>query len=130
MEEEAVELVKFLWKRKHFKERSWKRKQTRKRLTLSGAESGSKKYSTASTSLVGCIESRRKNAISFYQLWACQQKWSRMGFKPTPDWVLNRRAVLCIDVQLSGDMTVTSSASRTYLNLSQTKRLKAFLLGI
>jgi len=40
-----------LWKRKHFEERSWKRKQTRKRLTLYGAESGSKKYSIASTSL-------------------------------------------------------------------------------
>jgi len=38
-----VEAVKFLWKRKHFKERSCKRKQTRKRLTLYGAGSGSKK---------------------------------------------------------------------------------------
>jgi len=35
--------VKFLWKWKHFEERSWKRKQTRKRLTLNGAGSGSKK---------------------------------------------------------------------------------------
>jgi len=31
---EAVEAVKFLWKRKHFEERSWKRKRTRKHLTL------------------------------------------------------------------------------------------------
>jgi len=29
-----LQAVKFLWKRKHFEERSWKRKQTRKRLTL------------------------------------------------------------------------------------------------
>jgi len=40
-----AEAVKFSWKRK----RKWK--QTRKRLTLCGARSGSKKYSTASTSL-------------------------------------------------------------------------------
>jgi len=33
---EAVKAVTFLWKRKHFEERSWKRKQTRKRLTLYG----------------------------------------------------------------------------------------------
>jgi len=44
--------VKFLWKRKHFKERSWKRMQTWKRLTLYGAGSGSKKYSTTSTFLL------------------------------------------------------------------------------
>ena len=31
VEVEAVEAVKFLWKRKHFDERGWKRKQTRKR---------------------------------------------------------------------------------------------------
>jgi len=48
-----AEAVKFLWKQKwkHFEERSWKRKQTRNRLTLYGAGSGSKKYSTASTSM-------------------------------------------------------------------------------
>jgi len=40
-----AETVKFLWKRKHFEERSWKQKQTWKRLTLYGA--GSEKYSTA-----------------------------------------------------------------------------------
>jgi len=45
-----VEAVKFL--RKRFEERSWKRKQTRKRLALYGAGSGSKQYSTAFTSLV------------------------------------------------------------------------------
>jgi len=44
-----LETVKFLWKLKHFEERSWKRKQTLKRLTLKGT--GSEKYSTASTSL-------------------------------------------------------------------------------
>jgi len=34
LESETVEAVKFSWKRKrkHFKERRWKRKQTRKRL--------------------------------------------------------------------------------------------------
>jgi len=52
MRKRKLEAVEFLWKRKHFEERSWKRKQTRKRLTLYGAESGSKKYSIASTSLV------------------------------------------------------------------------------
>jgi len=47
LEAEAVEAAKFLWKRKHFEDRSWKWKQTRKRLTLYGAGSESKKYSTA-----------------------------------------------------------------------------------
>ena len=37
-----LEAVKFLWKRKHFDERDWNRKETRKRLILSGAGSGSK----------------------------------------------------------------------------------------
>jgi len=51
MWKQKLEAVKFLWKRKwkHFEEKSWK--QTRKRLTLYGAGRGSKKYSTASTSL-------------------------------------------------------------------------------
>ena len=40
-----LEAVKFLWKRKHFDERDWKRNQTRKRLILSRAGSGSKKNS-------------------------------------------------------------------------------------
>ena len=39
-----VEAVTFLWKRKQFDERDWKRKRTRKRLILAGAESGSKKF--------------------------------------------------------------------------------------
>ena len=38
-----VEAVKFLWKRKHI-ERDWKRKRTWKRLILSEAGSGSKKF--------------------------------------------------------------------------------------
>jgi len=40
---ETVEAVKFLWKRKHFEERSWnwKRKRTRKHLTFWGAGIGS-----------------------------------------------------------------------------------------
>jgi len=38
----AVEAVNFLWKRKHYEERSWNRQQTRKRLTLYGAGSRSK----------------------------------------------------------------------------------------
>ena len=44
LEAEAVETVKVLWKRnrKHFDERDWKRKGTRKRLILSGAGSGAK----------------------------------------------------------------------------------------
>jgi len=45
-----MEAVYFLWK--HFEEKSWKQKQTQKRLTLYGARYGSKKYSTASTSLI------------------------------------------------------------------------------
>jgi len=53
LEAEAVRAVKFLWKRKHFEKRSWKRKQTWKRQTLYGARSGSQKYSTTtSTSLI------------------------------------------------------------------------------
>ena len=44
LEAEAVEAVKFLWKRKHFNEKDWKRKRTWKRLILSGAGSGSKKF--------------------------------------------------------------------------------------
>ena len=39
-----AEAVKFLWKRKHFDEKNWKRKRTRKRLALSGDGSGSKKF--------------------------------------------------------------------------------------
>ena len=41
LEAEAVEAVKFLWKRKwkHFDEKDWKRKRTRKRLVLPGARS-------------------------------------------------------------------------------------------
>jgi len=38
-----AEAVKFLWKQKHFEERSWKQKQTRKQQTLFGAGSRSKK---------------------------------------------------------------------------------------
>jgi len=57
---EVVEMVKVLWK--HFEE-SWKRKQTRKRQfymnnnseTTTLYEAGSKKYSTASTSLVATL---------------------------------------------------------------------------
>ena len=43
VETEAVEAVNFLWKRKHFDGRDWKRKQSRKRPILTGAGSGSKK---------------------------------------------------------------------------------------
>jgi len=35
------EAVKFLWKRKHFEERSWKLKRTRKHLTFWRAGNGS-----------------------------------------------------------------------------------------
>jgi len=56
--EAEAEAVKFLWKRKHFEERSW----TRKRLTLYGAGSGSKK-TTASTSLVW---TQNKSNLSFF----------------------------------------------------------------
>jgi len=64
-----LEAVKFFWKRKHFKDRSWKRKQTQKRLILYGAGSGSKKYSTASTSLLitkKTEESNRKEKINAF----------------------------------------------------------------
>jgi len=37
-----LKAIKFFWKRKHFEERGWKRKQTRKRPTLYGAGSKSK----------------------------------------------------------------------------------------
>jgi len=39
MKKRKLEAVKFLWKRKHFEERSWSRKQTRKHLTFWGAGS-------------------------------------------------------------------------------------------
>ena len=41
LEAEAVEAVNFLWKQKHFDERGWKRKRTRKRKCSKGAGSGS-----------------------------------------------------------------------------------------
>ena len=44
VETEAVEAVKFLWKRKHFYERDRKRRRTRKQLILFGAVSGSKEF--------------------------------------------------------------------------------------
>ena len=43
VEAEAMEAVKFFWKRKHFDEKDWNRKRTRKRLILSEAGSESKK---------------------------------------------------------------------------------------
>jgi len=46
VETETVKAVKFLWKRKRFEERNWKRKQTRKYLTFWGAGSGSIFYKT------------------------------------------------------------------------------------
>ena len=42
LEAEALEAVKILWKQKHFDERDWKWKRTRKQLILS--EAGSKKF--------------------------------------------------------------------------------------
>jgi len=51
-----LEAVKFFWKRKHFEERGWKRKQTRKRLTSYGAGSWRKFYSSALTSMKGSNE--------------------------------------------------------------------------
>ena len=49
LEGEAMEAVKFLWKRKHFDERDWKRKGARKRLILSELEAEAKnsKYEEA-----------------------------------------------------------------------------------
>ena len=44
LEAEAVEAGKFWWKQKQFDEGYWKRKWTWKRLILSGAGSGSKKF--------------------------------------------------------------------------------------
>ena len=41
LEAEAVEEVKFFWKGKHFDERGWKRKRTRKRKCWKGSGSGS-----------------------------------------------------------------------------------------
>jgi len=37
-----MKAVKFLWKRKHFKERSWKREQTRKRQLYTEMEAEAK----------------------------------------------------------------------------------------
>ena len=44
LEGEAVEAVNFLWKRKHFDERDWKRKGTRKRLILSELDAEEKNF--------------------------------------------------------------------------------------
>jgi len=54
------------WGRDVKADRSWKRKQTRKRLTLYGAGSGSKKYSTASTSLLLLYRMNKSNDFAQY----------------------------------------------------------------
>ena len=56
-----VEAVKLLWKRKHFDERDWKRKRTRKQLILSRAGSGSKTFQrSGSGSELGSIKLQRE----------------------------------------------------------------------
>jgi len=52
MEAEGVEAVKFLWKRKHFEERSWKRKANLEATYFIRNWKRKQKYSTASTSLL------------------------------------------------------------------------------
>jgi len=67
-----------MWKRKqkHFEERSWKRKQTQKRLTLYGAESGSKKYFTVFTSLIWNHDRPKVFLLSYKWM----QWWSKHCF--------------------------------------------------
>jgi len=76
-----VEPVKFFWKLRHFEERSWKRKQTRKRLTLYGSGSGSKKYSTAFTSLIPmnckCFFCMKFISNVFDKFSSCSFTWTR-----------------------------------------------------
>ena len=57
-------MVKFFEKRKHFDERDWKRKRTRKRLILSGAGRESIKNLTASTSVVLVAYGRPTEPVS------------------------------------------------------------------
>ena len=64
LQAEALEAVKFFWKRKHFDERDWKPKRTRKHKTSRGAGSGSIKNLTVSTSLAPRVSSRDNNTIN------------------------------------------------------------------
>ena len=77
---EAVEAVKFLWKRKqkHFDERDWKRKRTRKRLILSGAGSGSKKFQRwGSGSELGSIKLQELEAEAL-KIWLLPHPWMKI----------------------------------------------------
>ena len=72
LEAEAVEAVKFLWKRKqkHFDKRDWKWKQTRKRLILSGAGSGSKKLQRwGSGSDLGSMKLQEEQEAEALKIW-------------------------------------------------------------
>ena len=71
-----VEVVKFLWKRKHFDQRDWKRKRTRKRLILSGSGSGSKKFQRwGSGSELGSIKLQEKLEAKELKIWLLSHPW-------------------------------------------------------
>jgi len=69
LEAEAVKAVKFLWKQNHFEKRSWKHKQTRKRLTLFGAASGNKK-------IFYCFHIPEWNIVGDYYALYVLNSWS------------------------------------------------------
>jgi len=77
-----AEVVKFLWKRKHFEERSWKRNRTRKHLTFWGAGSGSIFHKTWGRN----VEADAVEAVKF--LWKRkhfeERRWKR---KQTRKWL-------------------------------------------
>ena len=71
---EAVEAINFLWKRKHFDERGWKRKRTRKRKHWKGAGSGSsffkirrfRIFNLATTARVKCNNNIESTTRAWY----------------------------------------------------------------
>ena len=78
LEAEAVEAVEFLWKRKHFNERD--RKQTQKRLILSGAGNRSKKFQRwESESELGSIKLQEELETEALKNWLLAHPWFEVG---------------------------------------------------
>ena len=84
VEAEAVEAVNFLWKRKHFDERGWKRKQTRKRKCCKEARSGSnffkfrrlRIFKLATTVGVKCNNNNIKSTTRTWYGMEWKMKWN------------------------------------------------------
>jgi len=103
-----LEVVKFLWKRKHFDFRSrkhflytwgrdvkaealwrsWKRKQTRKQLTLYGVWSGSKKYSTSLFCKIFIVNLAIQKTQIIWRFQCIEQRYSlRLNFNGLCDTI-------------------------------------------